>query len=1196
MMLFRSILLLLMLAPGLFSAIHTGQADKGLRVLSGSDQEWRIECSPDLANWDGQPISSWLRVAPGALLELEIESDQWTRVDEPDPLPLAEGAWLAVSPPVDRLGQTVASLRVIPLREEDGHWLQLERLLVRVRSDRPAAPGRPAWSHTALERRAQDMLNPPPPAEHGRDTDLLPLSRYLVVVPNQGLQYIEPWVEWRRQCGHFIDVRGRSSIGDEDDWEAIREVARGLYWSEGLDHILLAGDMAANGGDWNVPSDLVPGGQYAENLWGRRIVSDHSISLMDGQDYFSDVTVGRWPASNSNQLNLMVNRQLMYEQAPLIADGDYLQQSLMIYDVSGAGSRRETSLAIRQHLLSHGFAEVDTIWNHRESAPQSPTLVVNAINAGQTFINYRGYGYRNAWNGPEFTSNHMSQLSNVGRFPLVTSIVCGGGDFGTVFYNPCLGEAFLRAGNVSEPTGAIAFIGPSEEDTHTKWNNTIDLGIYAGLLQEGTRGLGALHSRGKDELWHCFPNDREENWRDPGHVDQCSNVPFYFYCYNLLGDPGTELRMLEQTVLTAVLEHPLLAGMTQATVLALDGEGQPFMGARASLTRDGELVALGVSDIDGRVLLDFDMLAAANDYELVLHGVDCVPHQQSIQVETASQYLSLLDVIPVDEDSLLAAGDLIGISATLYESGSEGSPDGRSLVLSCLDEQVTVTSANVVLPATQTGDELILDDFQLQLGSNIEAGHVLSLQFDLYDDLGELLWTRQRRLVAEGPRLEAGLIPTSPVGPGLVVTANLSLFNGGPLALEAASARLYALNTAATIEHPLLPGVEICSNCSNMMEDLSLALDEQLLTGSQVPFELVFFREDGSTAGRVPFQLTVGEQQLEDPLGPDGAGYIFIHQDDDHPHAPEFVYNDIADGGTELDLEDAGEFFNAEGLDGVSTVIDLPFTLRFYGQDFDQLTVCSNGWVAPGDQWEHIIGLNTPIPAAQGPEGMIAVFWTDLYNFYNGTRFGHLYTAWDQDEGLFTIQWDNFHHTGNPWNDNWFQLVIRDPEVWATPTGDAEMLFYYDDIITSLGENLFTVGVEHPELLQGLQYTFNGEYGPAAQPVSSGTALLLTTIAAWEETEVAERADLPQTIQLGEAWPNPFNPMARIRFSLPHPAKVRLQVFDLGGSSVAELARGSFAAGEHELVLDGTGWSSGLYFVTLEAAGQVHSRKVMLLK
>jgi len=88
----------------------------------------------------------------------------------------------------------------------------------------------------------------------------------------------------------------------------------------------------------------------------------------------------------------------------------------------------------------------------------------------------------------------------------------------------------------------------------------------------------------------------------------------------------------------------------------------------------------------------------------------------------------------------------------------------------------------------------------------------------------------------------------------------------------------------------------------------------------------------------------------------------------------------------------------------------------------------------------------------------------------------------------------------------------------------------------------------------------------------------------------------PLAPTLGAPWPNPFNPTARVEYELPRPSAISLTVHDLLGRRVAVLAEGLRAAGRHEAVIDGSRLASGLYFVTLEAAGQVETRKVLLVR
>lgn len=100
----------------------------------------------------------------------------------------------------------------------------------------------------------------------------------------------------------------------------------------------------------------------------------------------------------------------------------------------------------------------------------------------------------------------------------------------------------------------------------------------------------------------------------------------------------------------------------------------------------------------------------------------------------------------------------------------------------------------------------------------------------------------------------------------------------------------------------------------------------------------------------------------------------------------------------------------------------------------------------------------------------------------------------------------------------------------------------------------------------------------------------------WVAVQPIERPVMPPGFTLSEPWPNPFNPTARIAYELAAPSEVRLSVHDLLGRRVAVLADGRQVAGRHEVLIDGSGWASGLYFLTLEAAGQSSTVKAILLR
>jgi len=90
--------------------------------------------------------------------------------------------------------------------------------------------------------------------------------------------------------------------------------------------------------------------------------------------------------------------------------------------------------------------------------------------------------------------------------------------------------------------------------------------------------------------------------------------------------------------------------------------------------------------------------------------------------------------------------------------------------------------------------------------------------------------------------------------------------------------------------------------------------------------------------------------------------------------------------------------------------------------------------------------------------------------------------------------------------------------------------------------------------------------------------------------------DLPEAFSLGQNYPNPFNPLTTIPFTLTESAPVRLEVYNTIGQRVAVLRNEVLPAGWHEVRFDATGLSSGVYVYRLESAGQVQTRKLLLIR
>lgn len=96
---------------------------------------------------------------------------------------------------------------------------------------------------------------------------------------------------------------------------------------------------------------------------------------------------------------------------------------------------------------------------------------------------------------------------------------------------------------------------------------------------------------------------------------------------------------------------------------------------------------------------------------------------------------------------------------------------------------------------------------------------------------------------------------------------------------------------------------------------------------------------------------------------------------------------------------------------------------------------------------------------------------------------------------------------------------------------------------------------------------------------------------------------VPVQYKLMQNYPNPFNPHTKIVFEIPSDENVKLTITDILGRELSIISNEFMNAGSHEIVFDGSNFSSGVYFYKLEVrqAGSSTSdftdtKKMVLLK
>jgi len=84
--------------------------------------------------------------------------------------------------------------------------------------------------------------------------------------------------------------------------------------------------------------------------------------------------------------------------------------------------------------------------------------------------------------------------------------------------------------------------------------------------------------------------------------------------------------------------------------------------------------------------------------------------------------------------------------------------------------------------------------------------------------------------------------------------------------------------------------------------------------------------------------------------------------------------------------------------------------------------------------------------------------------------------------------------------------------------------------------------------------------------------------------------------RLEQNFPNPFNPLTTIRFSLQNSTKVTLKIYDVMGREVETILKAKMSSGNHEVLWNATNVASGIYYYRLETEEFVATKKMLLVR
>lgn len=338
-------------------------------------------------------------------------------------------------------------------------------------------------------------------------------------------------------------------------------------------------------------------------------------------------------------------------------------------------------------------------------------------------------------------------------------------------------------------------------------------------------------------------------------------------------------------------------------------------------------------------------------------------------------------------------------------------------------------------------------------------------------------------------------------------------------------------------------------------------------------------------ADSLVFTIVVGEIRTVDPIpdGPRTPPRFWAYDDVDagYPQHPTFGWIEINPIGTRLTLSD-----------DQTTIVTLPSGFgpwRYYGQSFAQVSICSNGWIAPGSTTNTAYS-NSALPDGQSPAN-ICLLWDDLYPA-TGSGVWHYHDAANR---RFIIEYDSVAKYNPRSSFITGQIVLYDTSV-ASPTGDNVVVMQYkagNDFASS------TVGIEDPTAAIAIQCLYNGSNTRGSAELRAGRAIKYTTqdptgILAPNQPDVSPRS----LVALGS---NPLGVDAAISYHVAVAGPVSLTVYDNSGRRVRQLVEGQVAIGSHRVFWNrtdaaGRPVATGVYWVRLETGAGAQSVKAVVVR
>ncbi len=557
-------------------------------------------------------------------------------------------------------------------------------------------------------------------------SDYTPVSEHgnmLIISYGAFMTAMQPLIDWRIQTGTPVEIVDVATIGGSAQ---IKSYIANYYNANGLTFVLLVGDAQ------QVPSSYASGD------------SDNNYAYVVGNDHYPDLFIGRFSAENIGHVETQVERTLEYEMNPDLGS-DWFTRGIGIASDQGPGDDGEYDY---QHIRNIGtdlqnftytyLAELFDGSQGGNDAPgnPNPSMVATEVNTGATIINYTGHGSASSWGSSGFSSSNVNSLTNNGKWPFIWSVACVNGDF---VGNTCFAEAWLRATNNGEPSGAVATLMST---INQSWNppmcgqdemNDVLVETYPDNINR-TFGAASMHGcMQMNDEYGSAGNEMTDTWV-------------------IFGDPSLHVRTAFPQTMTVSYMQTLFIGMSSLEVDA-DAEG-----GTVCLTENGTILATAFIE-GGTANLTFPELSEPTTLTLTITGFNFLPHIGSINVIPGNTPFLVFDDDHVvdpggNNNGFLDFGESVTYTIDLFNLGGMDATDVE-VTLSTDDPYITLTDDTEIYDLIPAGQVYgVPEGFAMTVADNVPDEHMID--FTVTATNADTTWIMEYQAGAYAPVLFIG--------------------------------------------------------------------------------------------------------------------------------------------------------------------------------------------------------------------------------------------------------------------------------------------------------------------------------------------------------------------------------------------------------------------------------------------------------